>query len=157
MSTKSFETDISPLDSIEGTNDDMSQPLVSTKPVAETIVNEAPAGGIIDDKDQIGASLPHETPAGANAGTPVALLTPEDSQRFRTSWNEVQGRFVYEPRSAVQEADALVSEVIDQLTRMFANEHVSLEGQWKQGEDVSTEDLRQALLRYHSFFNRLMG
>jgi len=39
---------------------------------------------------------------------------------------------------------------------MFANEHGLLEGQWKQGDDVSTEDLRQALQRYRSFFNRLV-
>jgi hypothetical protein len=39
---------------------------------------------------------------------------------------------------------------------MFANEHSSLEGQWKEGNDVSTEDLRKALQRYRSFFNRLV-
>jgi len=77
---------------------------------------------------------------------------------LHTRWNEIQGRFVDEPRSAVQQADALVSEVIEKITQMFANEHSSLEGQWKQkqGNDVSTEDLRKALQRYRSFFNRLV-
>jgi hypothetical protein len=63
---------------------------------------------------------------------------------------------VDEPRSAVQQVDALVSEVIGQITQMFANEHSSLEAQWNQGNDVSTEDLRVALQRYRSFFNRLV-
>ncbi len=61
-----------------------------------------------------------------------------------------------EPRSAVQQADALVSEVIEQITQMFAKEHSSLESQWTQGNDVSTEDLRKALQYYRAFFNRLV-
>jgi hypothetical protein len=43
-------------------------------------------------------------------------LTDEESEHFRTRWNEIQGKFVDEPRSAVQQADALVSEVIEQIT-----------------------------------------
>jgi hypothetical protein len=39
---------------------------------------------------------------------------------------------------------------------MFSNEHGSLEEQWKEGKDVSTEDLRQALQHYRSFFKRLV-
>ena len=97
-----------------------------------------------------------DTPAGATPGLSAALLTPQESEHFRTRWNEIQGKFVDEPRSAVQEADTLVSEVIGQITRMFAKEHGLLEGQWKQGNDVSTEDLRKALQRYRSFFNRLV-
>ena len=61
-----------------------------------------------------------------------------------------------DPRAAVEQADALVSEVIDLITQMFANEHRSLEGQWNKGNDVSTEDLRVALQRYRSFFNSLV-
>jgi len=64
--------------------------------------------------------------------------------------------FVDEPRVAVLQADALVSEVIMQITRMFTDERSSLESQWNQGNDVSTEDLRKALKRYRSFFNRLV-
>jgi hypothetical protein len=76
---------------------------------------------------------------------------------LRTRWNEIQGRFVDEPRAAVQLADGLVSEVVEKITQMFTTEHSSLESQWKQGNDVSTEDLRKALQHYRSFFNRLVG
>ena len=58
--------------------------------------------------------------------------------------------------AAVQQADALVSEVIEQITQTFTNEHSSLKNQWNQGNDISTEDLRKALQRYRSFFNRLV-
>jgi hypothetical protein len=42
--------------------------------------------------------------------------------------------------AAVQQADALVSEVIEQITQTFTNEHSSLKNQWNQGNDISTED-----------------
>ena len=95
-------------------------------------------------------------PIGTNAGSSAPLLDLGESGRFRTRWNEIQGQFVDEPRSAVQQADALVSEVIEQISQVFAKEHSSLESQWKQGDDVSTEDLRKALQHYRSFFNRLV-
>jgi len=87
---------------------------------------------------------------------PASLLSREESERLRMRWNEIQGKFVDEPRAAVQQADALVSEVIAQITSKFANEHSSLDGQWNQGNDVSTEDLRKIIQSYRSFFNRLV-
>jgi hypothetical protein len=97
-----------------------------------------------------------ETPVNTNSGSSVTLLEQEESEQLRTRWNEIQGKFVDEPRVAVQEADALVSEVVDKITQMFANEHASLESQWNHGVNVSTEDLRKALQHYRSFFNRLV-
>jgi hypothetical protein len=94
--------------------------------------------------------------AGSNAGLSPALFNPQESAQFRTRWGEIQGKFVDEPRAAVQQADKLVSEVIEQITQKFASERSTLEGQWMQGNDVSTEDLRKALQSYRSFFNRLV-
>jgi hypothetical protein len=44
-----------------------------------------------------------------------------------------------------------------QLARTFADERRELEGQWAEGDEVSTEDLRIALRRYRSFFDRLLS
>jgi hypothetical protein len=57
----------------------------------------------------------------------------------------------------VEQADALVAEVIKRLADSFAAERSKLEGQWGRGDDVSTEDLRIALRRYRSFFDRLLS
>jgi hypothetical protein len=75
---------------------------------------------------------------------------------FNTRWSEVQTGFVDEPRSAVQRADALVSDVINRIGDSFSRERAQLEQQWDRGGDVSTEDLRLALQRYRSFFSRLL-
>ena len=78
----------------------------------------------------------------------------EQLQGLTTRWRDIQARFVDEPRAAVQDADALVTDLIQHLARMFAAERDQLESRWTS-DDVSTEDLRQGLLRYRSFFERL--
>jgi hypothetical protein len=83
------------------------------------------------------------------------LFENSDAEQFRTKWLDVQSRFVDDPSVAVKDADDLVAEVIKNITRSFADKRIALEGQWKSG-DVSTEDLRVALKRYRSFFNRLL-
>lgn len=87
----------------------------------------------------------------------VAMFPGEESAGFRTRWDGIQTGFVDEPRKAVSEADALVAQMIKRLTEVFADEHTALERQWDRGEQVSTEDLRQALRRYRSFFERLLA
>ncbi|MCU1338336.1 MAG: hypothetical protein JWO19_3917 [Bryobacterales bacterium] len=62
-----------------------------------------------------------------------------------------------EPRHAVEKADELVASVIKRLAEVFAEERGKLEAAWGKGNDVSTEDLRQALRRYRSFFDRLLS
>ena len=89
------------------------------------------------------------------AGEP--LLAAEASQGFQRRWEQVQTRFVDEPRGAVEEADGLVANVMQRLAEDFAQERERLEAQWGRGEDISTEDLRVALQRYRSFFQRLLS
>ncbi|MFD7527918.1 MULTISPECIES: hypothetical protein [unclassified Streptomyces] len=64
--------------------------------------------------------------------------------------------FVDDPREAVGAADTLVAEVMQALATTFSERKQGLEGQWKRGEQVPTEELRVALQRYRSFFNRLL-
>ena len=61
-----------------------------------------------------------------------------------------------EPRRAVEQADQQVADIMKRLSEIFADERSNLEGQWSRGDDVSTEDLRVALQRYRSFFDRLL-
>jgi hypothetical protein len=84
------------------------------------------------------------------------LFRGPETEDFRNRWHDIQGAFVDEPRNAVERADELVANVIQRLTQVFADERGKMEGQWSRGADVSTEDLRQALRRYRSFFDRLL-
>ena len=84
------------------------------------------------------------------------LLFSGDGDEYRTRWRDIQAEFVDHPRQAVEEADGLVSEVMQELSRVFSEERGRLESQWDQGEDADTEHLRVALTRYRSFFERLL-
>jgi hypothetical protein len=87
----------------------------------------------------------------------MALFPEEEGRGFHTRWDAIQTGFVDEPRAAVEQADGLVSEMLKRLTDVFGNERARLEEQWKRGENASTEDLRIALKRYRSFFERLLS
>lgn len=85
-------------------------------------------------------------------------LFPQDElQNFRSRWDQVQTSFVDEPRAAVEQADGLVASIVKRIAEQFASEREQLEKQWDRGEDVNTEDLRQALKRYRAFFDRLLA
>jgi hypothetical protein len=89
-------------------------------------------------------------------GDRTALFEQSILSEFNTRWTDIQTGFVDEPRRAVQQADALVSDVIQRITDSFGSERAQLEQQWDRGDNVSTEDLRQALQRYRSFFSSLL-
>lgn len=102
------------------------------------------------------AAQPAQATAAADAEGHAALFPENETRDLRTRWDRAQGMFVDEPRKAVEEADALVATAVKRIAELFADERQKLEQQWDRGSDVSTEDLRQALRRYRSFFDRLL-
>lgn len=117
------------------------------------------------------ASIPPEGPDGpklvkdqepeklgraAATSEPMSLFTDAEMEDFRSQWSKVQTGFVDEPRWTVVDADKLVAAVMQRLAEGFANERSGLEKQWDSSDNVSTEDLRVALQRYRSFFDRLL-
>jgi uncharacterized Ntn-hydrolase superfamily protein len=84
------------------------------------------------------------------------LLDSNDAEQFHERWQSIQVTFVDEPRDSVEKADALVSELMEHLAQTFQQERRSLEAEL-EGDDVSTDDLRVALKRYRSFFERLLS
>jgi hypothetical protein len=114
--------------------------------------------------DLAGANQPKPRPAhelltemeSESQDYPAAPVVSEANE-LRSRWDAVQVGFVDEPRRAVEQADNLVAGTMKRLAEIFADERSKLEGQWDQGENVSTEDLRLALRPYRSFFSRLLS
>jgi hypothetical protein len=124
-----------------------------------------PDGGTLDRRMEApaasaaAAARARGTPVGAPEGErPVALFPPDVCQHFRAHWDEVQIGFVDDPQQAVKRADELVAQVMNSLAASFARERSQLEafmaGQGDGGPN--TENLRVALQRYRSFFQRLL-
>jgi hypothetical protein len=85
------------------------------------------------------------------------LLDRDRAEGFRRRWEDIQTGFVDRPRESVEQADRLVLEVIQQLQASFTLARERLESRWSEGAEASTEDLRQALRHYRSFFDRLLA
>jgi hypothetical protein len=86
----------------------------------------------------------------------VPLFEAGASDKFRTRWLAIQSKFVDDPSDAVKQADDLVTDVIESVTRSFADRRGSLEKQWNGGAKASTEDQRIALKQDRSFYDRLL-
>jgi hypothetical protein len=84
---------------------------------------------------------------------------PADREAFSfySRWEEIQARFVQEPRRSVREANALVAEVKGRLGETFTDERLKAEAQWAPYAEASTEDLREALERYRILFEHLLA
>ena len=124
----------------------------------------ARATTVVQDRrpDQEPATTPVDAPAAQAApdgtgSTTGPLLATEDGEGFRARWTDIQTGFVDAPRRAVEQADALVAELMQHLASTFADERGRLERQWDRGDDVPTDHLRDAFQRYRSFFERLLA
>jgi hypothetical protein len=98
-----------------------------------------------------------EDSAAAGPAPRASLLADGELQSMTMRWKDIQAEFVDEPSRAVQQADALVAELMQRLAAMFASERAGLEERLAGGRRVSTEELRQGLRLYRSFFERLLA
>jgi hypothetical protein len=86
----------------------------------------------------------------------TSLIEPERAESYDSRWKELKGEFVDDPGGAVRGANELVGEVLDELEELFRRQCTDLE-QNLDSEETTTEDLRQALIRHRSFFDRLLS
>jgi hypothetical protein len=123
----------------------------------QTLSTRELAGAAEPDEDTTRTEREPEAAEGRAESADVELFPREENAQYQSRWEEIQTGFVDDPRQTVEQADQLVAQVMQRLAEGFAAERESLEQQWGRGEDVSTEDLRLALQRYRSFFQRLLA
>ena len=124
-------------------------------PLAEQTHEDDPLAEQAHEDDPLVEEV-HDDPLVGKAHEPAGPTPAGDQERFVARWQEIQAGFVDEPRRAVQDADALVVDMMDRLARMLASERDQLESLGATGQ-VSTEDLRQGLRRYRALFERLLA
>jgi hypothetical protein len=106
-----------------------------------------------EDRDRDGVRRPSETPDSELS----PLFSNEEERDFRNRWKDIQTGFVDEPRQSVEQADELIAKLLQRLAESFSEQRSHLEQQWEKSDSASTEDLRLALRRYRSFFDRLLS
>jgi hypothetical protein len=105
----------------------------------------------------------------------IRPLSPESRDRYVRRWQSTQTRFVDDPKGAVEEADTLVQEVMqergyptkdfDRRVADISVEHPDLVEKYRTAHgiaqasergDASTEDLRQSVRHYRALFSQLL-
>jgi len=112
----------------------------------ETIAHPA------EDRDRDGVREPSTRDAELSP-----LFSDDEERDFRNRWKDIQTGFVDEPRQSVEQADELIAKLLQRLAESFSEQRSHLEQQWEKSDSASTEDLRLALRRYRSFFDRLLS
>jgi hypothetical protein len=94
-----------------------------------------------------------------------------DAEQFTAQWQEIQFRFVDDPRGSVTEAADIVAQVtakmeaaiqerqraIEERQQAIAEQQRSLRGRWGEGSNADTENLRETLRMYKTFLDQLIG
>jgi hypothetical protein len=106
----------------------------------------------VESQGEVGQTKPGRLKRGF-----PSLLPNHEVDQCWAQWSVIQAKFVDNPQTSVEAADSLVAQMMKRLAEVFSEEREKLESQWRQGKEVSTEDLRVALQRYRSFFNRLLS
>lgn len=88
---------------------------------------------------------------------PDTWLTKDEVDQLRTRWNAIQFQFVDSPCSAVEQGDTLVADVIEHITHTLSTIQNSLNQQWINHDNISTEELRYTLQNYRTVLNRLLS
>jgi hypothetical protein len=89
-----FGKRINTSDIVERTDKDTNSPVVNSDPFADKV----PVDAALIHETLMGETITHEAPAGTDAGSSGIRLHREESEHFRTLWNEIQGKFMDEPR-----------------------------------------------------------
>ncbi|MGE5463004.1 MAG: hypothetical protein ACM3PS_06605 [Syntrophothermus sp.] len=127
------------------------------KTVEVVDTSDQPAEGGRMVKETVAEHDARMNPENVNHDELAPLFENDAADKFRTRWLAIQSRFVDDPKASVKEADDLVADVIQGITNSFADRRGYLEKNWNGGGEASTEELRQALKQYRSFFDRLLS
>lgn len=133
-----------------------NKPLSTRDMAAGAAARQAPER-VSENESGLSQLNENQNTANIDVARSTPLFEAGEAEGFRSRWMQVQTKFVDEPRRSVEEADQLVAGTMKRLAEVFAGERERLERDWDRGGDVSTEDLRLALQRYRSFFDRLLS
>ena len=153
---ESTRPDGAPLTGQVHEDDPLVERAAGDDPLVERVREDDPLVDPAGQGDPLVERAAGDDPLVEQAHQPAGLGSAGDQERFVARWQEIQAGFVDEPRRAVQDADALVVDMMDRLARMLASEREQLESLGETGK-VSTEDLRQGLRRYRTLFERLLA
>jgi FtsZ-interacting cell division protein ZipA len=105
----------------------------------------------------------------------IVPLAPSEAARFSETWNDLQGRFVDNPKSAVVQADQLVRDLMlkrgypmgdfERRAADISVDHPEVVAHYRAAQaivvrdgrgEADTEELRKAVVHYRALFDELL-
>lgn len=93
--------------------------------------------------------------AHVDTGDAGAVVRERTERSAGDPWLDLKSRFVDDPAGAVADAEQLVREAVDERIRELQDEAAAV--YMPEDEDASTEALRNRLIRYQAYYQRLAG
>jgi hypothetical protein len=87
----------------------------------------------------------------------ITSLLSNESEELRSRWTSIQAQFVDQPCTSIEQADALIADAIERLSKALGIQQSQLRERWLNHDDVSTEELRLTLQEYRTFLNNLFS
>lgn len=128
----------------------------AVEPAAQTTLAE-PAGSVPAAAEPAGSSqgTPVDSVADA-ADAPIALWSPDDVERLRGQWRDLQVTFIDDPEHAVTGAKDLVTGAVQELANTLLEAQSALDPHRQPGP-TDTEAMRLAMRRYREFLDRVLA
>jgi len=136
---------------------------VSEVPVSEAEAQATPADGELRPGEATGK-------LGDFSDLTYGNLIP-DAAHYTEQWQQIQFKFVDDPRASVTEAADIIAQVatkmeaaiqerqraIEERQRAIAEQQRTLRDRWGEGANADTETLRETLRMYKTFLDQLIG
>ena len=95
-------------------------------------------------------------------GPRLEPISPQVQQRYTLSWERIMRQFMFAPREAAQEADALMVSLLRERGHSMRGDRLPYRlrnaREWLSRESTDgTEAVRRAMLYYREQFNRTIG
>jgi hypothetical protein len=162
-----------PVSAAEQTTDDgddeaaeaaVDTPQVQTAP-APSPWQPDPAPTSSDDGDRPGSDLEPEVPVSVEDELPQGPSEEEQLEAARKRhveelqhrWLVTQAQLLDDPRDAVREAGLLIGDAMQFVTSTFTDHRDRIEREWKNNDQLNTDELRTIMRRYRNLFQYVLS
>lgn len=142
-----------------GSENRQADPVNPVKPIGTVSDEMKKKINVVEDEDRalINTTSQPDVSSKENPAIAESFLDKQEVDELRTRWNAIQFEFVDSPCSAVEQGDTLVADVIEHINRKLASIQNTLNQQWLNHDEISTEELRHTLQNYRIVLDKLLS
>lgn len=143
-------------ESMQGHAQNMKDTIPLTRTGTQPVVTDTTESPEVESRQAPAINQAKEPGTLGMKDIPNQWLSDEEVEEYRSRWNDIQVQFVDSPCSAVEQGDTLVAETLERVKQAMSDHQNSLNQQWLNHDDISTEELRLTLQNYRAFLDHIL-